>query len=152
MNIFNIIKRDHDEARAIMDEILETPDADERYELFQQLKVAILSHAKSEEETFYKSLRKNGDKDMKEDIPHFKEEHQEAEQLFEEIEQLDLDEYMWWEKFGELRKALTHHMKEEEKEVFPEAKKDIPQAEAKELGEEMEEMEEEMKEELETAA
>lgn len=148
MNIFTLIKKDHDEARGIMDEILATPDMYTRKRLFHELKIAILSHAKSEEETFYKSLRKNGDKEMKNEIPHFKEEHQTVEKLFGEIEKYDFHEYMWWEKFGELRQALMHHMKEEEKEVFPDAKKEIPKKEAKELGTEMEELEEDKKEEL----
>ncbi|MGE0755349.1 MAG: hemerythrin domain-containing protein [Alphaproteobacteria bacterium] len=145
MNIFNKIKKDHDEAREIMDKILKTPQVKKRQELFGQLKVAILSHAKSEEETFYKSLRKNGDKEMKEEIPHFKEEHEEVEKLFKSIEKLDPDDYMWWEQFGELRKALTHHMKEEEEDVFPDARKDIPKTEAQEIGEEMADIEEEEK-------
>lgn len=147
MNIFTLIKRDHDEARDLMDQIIKTEAAASRLELYEKLKTSILAHAKSEEKTFYNAL-KNADDELAEETPHMKKEHKEAEDLFKEIDALEPDYYLWWEKFGELRKALTHHMEEEEKEIFPEAKKEIPTGEAKELGEEMEELEDAMKAKL----
>lgn len=147
MDIFAKIKRDHDEARDMMDQIIKTPNAKERMALFEALKVAILSHAKSEEKTFYNAIKDI--EEWGEEVPHFKHEHKDAEKLFGEIEQCDPNDTLWWEKFGELRKALTHHMEEEEKEVFPDIKKEFESSEAKELGAEMEKLEEKMKEKLE---
>jgi hemerythrin superfamily protein len=146
MNIFTKIKKDHDEARDIMDEILETPEAEERLELFSQLKIAILSHAKSEEKTFYEALKESDE--LAEEVPYLKHEHKDAENLFNEIDELDADDTMWWEKFGEVRKALMHHMEEEEKKIFKDAKEEIPSDEAKELGERMDELEEKEKDKL----
>ena len=146
MNIFNKIKTDHQEARDIMDNIIKTRDNDERFELFQQLKVAILSHAKSEEKTFYKALNVN--RELKDETPHLKHEHKDAENIFHEIDKEKLNSPEWWEKFGEVRKALLHHMEEEEKEIFPEARKEIDAERAKELGEEMEELQEAIKPEI----
>ena len=148
MNIFSKIKKDHDEARGMMDTILATQKSAPRIELFKQLKIAILSHAKSEEKTFYEALKEN-DKEWAEEIPHFKHEHKEAEDLFEEIEKLGAEESLWWEKFGELRKALMHHMEEEEKRVFKDVKPEIPSEEAKELGARMDMLEEKEKAKLE---
>jgi hemerythrin superfamily protein len=144
MNIFAKIKRDHDEARDVMEKILDTKNADSRIPLFQKLKVAILSHAISEEKTFYKELKKTDD-ELAQEVPYLKHEHKDAEALFEEIEELDPNSNQWWEKFGELRKALTHHMEEEEEKIFKDARKEIPKDIAKELGETMEDLEEKEK-------
>lgn len=152
MNIYSVIKKDHDEARTMMEQILALPDTRVRLRIFEQLKVAILSHAKSEEKTFYQALKATGDKELTDEVPHFKEEHKEVESLFEQIEKLDSNSPLWWERFGELRQALLHHMKEEEKEVFPEAKKEIESAEASELGERMEVMEDKEKAKLKEVA
>lgn len=148
MNIYSIIKQDHDQAREIMDEIIVNPPIKKRLALFEELRVAILSHAKAEEKTFYEALKQEGDEDLKEEVPHFVKEHKEAEKLFDEIERIDPGSHLWWERFGELRKALTHHMEEEEKEVFPQAKQEIDTSEATELGQRMETLEEKQKQKL----
>lgn len=148
MNIYTKIKKDHDEARDMMERILETQDGPTRLELFGQLKVAILSHAKAEERTFYNALKAAND-DLAEETPHMKHEHKEVEELFHEIDQIETGNHMWWEKFGEARQALLHHMEEEEKEIFKEAKKEISGEDASELGERMEAIEEKLKPEIE---
>lgn len=148
MNIYSLIKKDHDAARDLMDRIIDNPKSADRLSMFDELKVAILAHAKAEEKTFYEALKETGDEELIEETPHFKKEHKEAEMLFEEIEGIDPQSHLWWERFGELRKTLTHHMEEEEKEAFPQAKQEIPSDEAKELGEEMEVLEEKQKRKL----
>lgn len=151
MNIFSLIKKDHDNARTLMNRILDTRQAQPRLALFEELKTAILSHAKSEEKTFYKAL-KNEVEDWAEEVPHLTAEHKDVEKLFAEIDKQSPESPLWWEKFGEVRNALLHHMEEEEKEIFKDAKKEIHVAEGKELGEEMEELEEKAKARLEAAA
>lgn len=153
MNIYTKIKRDHDEARSMMDEILEgRNDEQVCLEVLEELKVAILSHAKSEEKTFYEALKESGDEQLSEKVPNFKKEHKEVETMFEEIESMHPREQLWWEKFGAIRQALLHHMEEEEKQVFKAAKQEIESQEASELGEEMEVLEEKMKQRLEQRA
>ena len=68
MNIYTKIKKDHDEARDMMERILETQDGTARLELFAELKVAILSHAKAEERTFYNALKAAND-ELAEETP-----------------------------------------------------------------------------------
>jgi hemerythrin superfamily protein len=103
------------------------------------------SHAKSEEKTFYEALKATEDKQLSDEVPHFVKEHKEVEKLFEEIGALEAAEPQWWEKFAAIRKALLHHMDEEEKEVFPEAKHEIDAEDANALGENMEALEERVK-------
>lgn len=149
MNIYSLIKKDHDEAREIMDEIMAAKDnPDECEQLIEELKLAILSHAKSEEKVFYSALKETGEKELAEEVPHFIKEHKEVEQLFDEICEMEATDPLWWERFGEIRMGLLHHMEEEEQEVFREAKQEIESREAKELGMEMEELEEKVKQRL----
>ncbi|NBO19489.1 MAG: hypothetical protein EBV03_09760 [Proteobacteria bacterium] len=149
MNIYSLIKKDHDEAREIMEEIMAAKDnPDECEQLIEELKVAILAHAKSEEKIFYSALKETGEEELVEEVPHFIKEHKEVEQMFEEIGELEATDPLWWERFGAIRQALMHHMEEEEQDVFKEAKQEIKAEEAKELGMEMEELEEKVKQRL----
>lgn len=153
MNIYSLIKKDHDQARDLMEDIMKAKDdPDECIEMIQELKVAILAHAKSEEKTFYEAIKDSGDEQLSDRVPEFRKEHREVEEMFAEIENMDPEDQLWWEKFGEIRQALHHHMEEEEKQVFREAKQDIPKEEAKELGHEMEMLEERLKDRLQSQA
>lgn len=153
MNIYALIKKDHEEARDMMEEILAARDRPrECEELIRELKTAILAHAKSEEKTFYSALKKAADAQLAEEVPHLKKDHKQVEMLFEKIDSLKAGDALWWETFGEIRMGLLHHMEEEEKEIFKEARQEFDAQDAQDMGEEMRELEEKWKQQLEREA
>lgn len=122
MSIYTYIKKDHDQMRDIMENILEAgnDNIEKRDKLFNELKDQLILHAKSEEKAFYNPL--TGFERTKEEIDHAMEEHKEAEQLLEELTNEDLNGAAWMQKFKKLKDSVEHHMEEEENEIFDDAR------------------------------
>lgn len=138
MSIYSYIEQDHEKAKDIMNQIVTLGDEEtqKRTDLFNTLKEEIIIHSKSEEEAFYKPLRQFNK--TQDEVAHGKEEHEEAEGLLKELTDSSLTGAAWMQKFKKLKEALEHHMKEEENEIFDDAKKVLnPETESK--------MEEDMK-------
>jgi hemerythrin superfamily protein len=95
----------------------------QRLEIFQRIKTELLGHAKAEEKEFYSVLQES--EETAEDASHAIEEHQEVEELLQEMSQLEANDDDFVEKLGELKHATEHHIKDEENELFPKARKAI---------------------------
>ena len=124
MNIYERIKQDHKYHRELLDKIADTSgDTEERRELFNSLLVDVKSHANAEEQSFYSLLMEKADGQEK--AQHSVAEHKEANDLFDELEEMEMSNPHWLPKFKELKEELEHHMDEEENEVFTLARKII---------------------------
>jgi hemerythrin superfamily protein len=146
MDIYNVIQKDHEEAKGIMQKIMSARSETTRKRLLDELMVAIEVHAKTEEQTFYEALRQH--EETREKAEHGKEEHETVEQLFAQIAKVKPENDKWLILFGEIKMALEHHMKEEEEEMFEKARKVLASSEAKELGKQMENLKEETRQEV----
>ena len=78
-------------------------------------------HATIEEELFYPALRQRME-DPDGLLDEADEEHHVAKILIAELEQMKGDEDHWEAKFKVLAESVRHHIKEEEGEMFPNAK------------------------------
>ncbi len=137
MDIYERIKIDHDLQREMMDKIMETHgDSDERRRLFSEFKLEADSHANAEEQTFYADLIDHHD--SQEQTRHSVAEHKETCDLLDELDEMDMSSAGWIKKFETLKHDLTHHIDEEEEDVFPMAKKLISGKEAEEMAKEFE--------------
>lgn len=145
MSIYTKIKEDHDEMRDLLQRIeaLGPHENDARDNLFNMLKEKVIVHSKAEEKAFYNPLKRF--KDMKDEIEHGKEEHEEAEELLEELTDTSLGGTAWMQKFRSLKDSLEHHMREEEREIFPDAKEVLTQDRAETMEQEMIEREDKEK-------
>lgn len=137
MSIIDMIKRDHDEARELMETITLEHDAREAAETFEELKTALLAHAKTEEEVLYPALARQ--EETHELVLEAKEEHTLAEQLLDELERGDSSDEAWHAKFVVLKTNVEHHMREEEKELLPKMKKMLNREDMDVLAEDFEE-------------
>ena len=138
MNIYERLKQDHDKHRQLADEIMQTSgDSEKRRRLWEQFKPEAVAHANAEEQTLYAALIEAPE--TQEQARHSVSEHEEADELIEELDELDMGSGGWLQKFEKLKKELEHHMDEEEKEVFVEARDVIEATEARELCGEFEE-------------
>lgn len=135
MNIFDRIKQDHDAARDVIEKLkATTPRAwKTRRELFDKLKIDMWAHHKIEEAVFYSHLRAG--KDMHGEAMEAYNEHHMANGVFEELDTFPVDSEEWMMKFKALCELVEHHMKEEEEDFFPAAKKIIPKEVAALMGE-----------------
>lgn len=132
-DIYTAIKADHDEHRALLDIIADTSGASEaRADAWNLFYEDVKSHAAAEEETFYsKLISKTWGQDAARHSVH---EHQQLDDLMEELNELDMAAPEWLKKFKTLKHDYEHHIDEEEDEVFTRARKVIPEDEIEGYG------------------
>ncbi len=126
--IFEALRDDHEKQRTIVDLLVATHgDSDGRNELFARLKRELVSHAAAEERYFYVPLM--GHDQTQDKARHSVAEHQELDELVEQLEGYDMSGSQWIQTARELRERLIHHLDEEEHEVFQVAGKVLSDAE-----------------------
>src|SRR5690606_35632461 len=119
--------------------------AKKRSELLQKIKKEILIHTQIEEEVFYPAFRDSDAEESKKLYYEAKEEHRAVDELVLpdlEITEPASDEFSGRMKV--LKDLIEHHAEEEEKEVFPKAKKAFSKEELQDLGERMMELKQEL--------
>ena len=122
MNIYQRIVQDHDNHRELAAKIMKTEgNSDERNKLWEQFKPEATAHANAEEQTLYAELLEA--QKSQEQARHSVHEHKEADDLIQELDEMDMSSSGWIQKFEKLKDELEHHMKEEEDDVFKIAKK-----------------------------
>ncbi len=132
-NIYDAIKDDHDHHRKLLEQIADTSgDSTERQSAWKEFYAHVKSHAAAEEETFYsKLISKTWGQDAARHSVH---EHQQLDDLMEELREMDMSSPGWLQKFKTLRHDYEHHIEEEEDEVFTRAKEVIPESEIEGYG------------------
>ena len=133
-SIYDAIKSDHEDHRALLNTIAETQgDSEERRSAWQKFYEDVKSHAAAEEETFYsKLISETWGQDHARHSVH---EHQQLDDLMEELREMDMSSSGWLTKFKTLKEEYEHHMDEEEDELFTRAKKVIGEENNDEFGE-----------------
>jgi len=137
-----LLKADHEKVKGIFDKFEKTESQDEKDTLIDQALEELKVHAEVEEEVFYPALRGEIEDDLMNEAD---EEHHVARVLIAELEVGDEeDEERRNAKFMVLAEAVRHHIKEEEGEMMPQAKKAEVDLEA--LGERIQERKTELME------
>ena len=133
MTIFDVLKKDHDQVKDILDKI----DKDIRGDgaqcaaLFDQLKPMVLAHSRAEEEVFYSVLEEH---DQTEDLAeHAEDEHAEVEEMLEQMQEDDPGEASWRMVFDQMAAALRRHIQQEESEMFRKAREVLGEQELQSL-------------------
>jgi iron-sulfur cluster repair protein YtfE (RIC family) len=132
-DIYGLLSKDHNKVKELLEEI-QSASEETRQKLFSELKQELEIHTTFEEQVFYPQAReKTG---MDEAIEEALDEHDEAKQLLEALADMEPTSEEWMETIDELRDALSHHIKEEEQELFPAARKKVDSTEADKMGRE----------------
>lgn len=120
---FELLIKDHKKVKGILEDLLATKANAhvQRTELLQSLKLELLLHEKIEEEVVYPLLK--GKKQTKDLTLEGYQEHHVVDMLVDELEHTDFKDELWKAKVTVLQENLLHHIKEEESELFPDAKK-----------------------------
>lgn len=139
MDIFEELRTDHERQRDLIAQLVETTgDSTERDEVFRRLTDELAAHAAAEERFFYVPL-------MEEDLTqekarHSVAEHKELDDFVETLEGYDRTAPAWLETARELEHRLTHHLDEEEHEVFQVAGKVLTKTQKSALASDYREM------------
>lgn len=133
-DIFELLRRDHRNVRALLDDIEGAEDDHQREGLFAQLVNEVEAHSQAEDDVFYTSVEIAGD--LADQIDDARQEHDQVESMLEELDGLPVSGDDWLEKVREIRLLLEHHIAEEEQHVFALARGAIDGDEALRLGHE----------------
>lgn len=119
----NMLKDDHDRVEKAFKEFeeLDREDTETCYQLVMTVCEDLKVHTTLEEEIFYPAVRESIDDDdiMNEAAV----EHETAKMLIEQLENMQADDPNFHATFTVLGEYVRHHVKEEEGEMFPQAKK-----------------------------
>lgn len=144
MNIYTYLKKDHRKVADMMEEVIAASSMQQRKSLFAQIKQELTLHADTEEATFYKAIDDaTSSKAVEEKLEHADHEHQEIRDYLQKLSASGVKDDVWMELFGELKHAVTHHVEEEEGEIFEKARKYLSESEAVALAKEMDAMKKE---------
>jgi len=118
-----MLKADHDKVKKMFKDFekLEANESEEKAQLVRQACAELKVHTQLENEIVYPAVREAIEEDdlMDEALV----EHQAAEELISQLEQMEPGDEMYDAKFTVLGEYVRHHVKEEQGEMFPEAKK-----------------------------
>jgi hemerythrin superfamily protein len=116
-DIFGRLIMDHELHRDLLDALGETQgDSEERAELFERLTKEVKSHAAAEEQALYSTMMRKPE--TTEETRHSVAEHQEIQELLNDLAATPMSSGAWLTKFREFSDRYLHHIDEEESENF----------------------------------
>ncbi|QBE61608.1 hemerythrin domain-containing protein [Pseudoduganella lutea] len=119
-----LLKQDHDEVKAMFKQYEELGDRAfaSKQKLAEKICLELTKHAIAEEEIFYPAVRAEVD-DADDLVDEATVEHASAKDLIAQIHAMDPHDDLYDAKVKVLGEYIEHHVKEEEQEMFPQAKK-----------------------------
>jgi hemerythrin superfamily protein len=124
-NAIELLKSDHDEVEKLFDQYedaREESNAELKGQIVAMLCKALTVHAQIEEELFYPAVHKDID-DVSDLVDEATVEHHMVRMLVEELESAAPDDLLYDAKVKVLSEYVKHHVREEEGELFPLARR-----------------------------
>lgn len=120
-----LLKEDHEHVKSMFEQyegLGERAHATKK-KLATQICTELTRHATAEEEIFYPAVRAAGGKDKEDLVDEAIVEHASAKDLIAQIMEMESTDELFDAKVKVLGELIDHHVQEEEKEIFPAAKK-----------------------------
>ncbi len=121
MTIISHLLEDHKRLRTLIDR-LEKSSGERRQQTLADLGHELTIHASLEEDLLYPLLERTP---LKKKVSHAYEEHHLIDVQFDELTVLDSGDPVLSDKIHVLQEILTHHLDEEEEDVFPVVEKHL---------------------------
>jgi len=147
-DILSLIEAEHRQVEQLFAKI-ETAENTKLYDYFNQIYKVLNLHTRSEEFVFYPAMQEY--EETRKYIQEAQEEHEQAKALLEELKMLKPTESEFKTKMSELKKAVQHHVQEEEREIFSAVRKCMNQKQLAQLGREFQEAKPKIEEDVEVA-
>jgi len=134
----SLLETDHDLVQEMFEKVKASPNRDHS-STFKRIKLELDTHAHIEETIFYPHLMKKGDKELKRIVREGVQEHMQAKTLLTSLARMQGKSENFKAKLKVLIENIEHHVSEEENEMFPLVRKQIPTEQLENLGRLMEE-------------
>ena len=143
-----LLKTDHAAVKKLFEseKRLTKADGKKKEAIFNQIKAALTIHATIEEEIFYPAVKAARAKNVKDEVREAYEEHKQIKSLLAQIAGITADDETYDMKIKVLKEDVEHHVKEEEGEMFPDARKFLGEKRLIALGAELQARKQELKE------
>ena len=122
MDVLQQIKQEHEKFKDLIKQIEEASGKTKK-SLFETLKMDVSAHHKAEESVVFPDVKAKSEEEGKDIVLEMIEEHNLGTYQMSLLDRTAVDNETWNAKFAVLKEVLTHHMDEEEKELFKQAKK-----------------------------
>lgn len=141
-----LLKQDHQIVEALLEELASSSDraTRRRGELLEEIETEIKVHAQIEEEIFYPAFKEAVKKTEQKLYYEALEEHRAAMFVLKDLLKADAGTPQFPARAKVLKELILHHVEEEEKELFPQAKKSLSREELQELGAQLSERKSEL--------
>jgi hemerythrin-like domain-containing protein len=117
---------DHQEVAQMIDEIIETEDAQQRTALFKAMMTKLAAHLQAEESVLYRKMEKSQDGEVRSFAFEGGNEHEIAEQQMQQMSRArNKASEQWTAQAKVLRELVSHHVEEEESTGFSCARKEF---------------------------
>lgn len=142
MDCFTLLKQDHDEVEKMIKQCQQQGANKGAIDTFRKIARSLAVHSKLEETLFYP--RFENEEELKSLLSDAYKEHDQVDKILAQMASMSPDDEQWEQKLTELKQCIEHHVKDEEKELFPKAKQVLGKDEAQELGDAMADEKKEM--------
>jgi hemerythrin superfamily protein len=131
-----LLKTDHAAVKVLFEKEgqLKKQDGEKKAGLFAQIKAALEVHATIEEEIFYPAVTKARSEHLKDEVREGYEEHKQIKSLLAQISSITPADETYDMKIKVLKEDVEHHVKDEEGEMFPDARRFLGESRLAELG------------------
>lgn len=130
-DVVEMIMADHREVERLFDLLVKDPES--RALNLPVLSALLVAHSRAEEAEVYPVAREEAG--AAEEVAHSQEEHLQAEQILQRLQATDPMSEQFETVLAELVQAVNHHVEEEETNVLPVMRRELPDARREELGE-----------------
>ncbi len=140
MDAIRLLKEDHQKVRRLLEELAATTEraVKKREELLHKIAKELELHTAAEERVFYPAFRQADGKEHERMVAEALEEHRAVDELvLPDLLKTEVGGVSFSGRAKVLKELVEHHADEEEKELFPKARKALGKEELLELGEQM---------------
>jgi len=136
-DVIEVLEHDHREVEEMFAELESlrgalTEEAKERRKaVTEQVTIELVRHSVAEEVLVYPKVE---DKVSAEEVEHAREEHAQAEETLAKLEKLDADDPAFDDELATLMAEISHHIEDEEGEMFAQMRQVIDADELRKLG------------------
>jgi hemerythrin superfamily protein len=135
MNAIALLKHQHREVEALFKQVHKAKMGGPRRNLFERIADALAVHANIEEKHFYPAVKERATEEI---LLESAEEHLAIKRVLADLLQLDASDETFAAKIKVLEDEVTHHVEEEEEELFPRVERMFDDEALESLGEAME--------------
>src|SRR5690606_23254190 len=118
-DVLSLLLDDHKEAKKLFKEFENTEDDARKEALAREVCMELTAHTTIEEEVFYPFLREHDAEEFGDLLNEALVEHASAKELIAQIRGMGMQDDLFEAKVTVLGEYVSHHVKEEEEELFP---------------------------------